>query len=79
MSLSNLELGGMSSPIAVTLWQEVGGWIVIVGVFGWFVVSLAVDVLGRRKIRDVKTGKVSEAWWFGRRGRKKPPGPFLKS
>jgi hypothetical protein len=60
-------------------WQEVGGWVVIVTVIGWFVVSLGLDVFGRRKTRDLKTGRISEAWWLGRRSRRRPPGPFLKS
>jgi hypothetical protein len=66
-------------PVAVTLWQSIGGWIVIVTIFGWFAWYFAPGFLRRSKIRDMKTGRVSKAWWLGRRSRRKPPGPFLKS
>jgi len=69
----------MGLPIAAEWWQEVGGWIVILGVFGWLIGGFVVELLGRHKIRDARTGNVSKAWWVGRRRRKKPPGPFLKS
>jgi hypothetical protein len=60
-------------------WQEVGGWLVIIGGLGWLVVSLGLAFFGRRKTQDLKTGKVSKAWWYARNKRKKPPGPFLRS
>jgi hypothetical protein len=66
-------------PFAVTLWQEVGGWIVIVTIIGGFAWYLDPGFLRRRKIQRSEDGKISKAWWWGRRSRKKPPGPFLKS
>jgi hypothetical protein len=67
------------SPIAVTLLQEVVGWVVIVAIFGWFVWYFAAGVVGPRKVQDLRTGRVRRAWWLGRRRRRKPPGPFLRS